>query len=84
MAVAPTAGLAARCWRPCAAVTAIWADVLLDRTPDWLPALRYVVLFGGLAAAAALAVADRLGATRRTLAEGLPSPWPRRQPLPVE
>ena len=56
-----------------AAVSAIWAYALLNRTPDWLPALRYVVLFGGLGAAAALLVADRLGATRRTLAEGRPA-----------
>ncbi len=44
-----------------AAVSAIWAYALLNRTPDWLPALRYVVLFGGLGAAAALlpGVADR-------------------------
>jgi 4-amino-4-deoxy-L-arabinose transferase-like glycosyltransferase len=55
-----------------AAVSAIWAYALLNRTPDWLPALRYVVLFGGLGAAAALLVADRLGATRRRLADGGP------------
>jgi 4-amino-4-deoxy-L-arabinose transferase-like glycosyltransferase len=54
------------------AVSAIWAYTLLHRTPDWLPALRYIVLFGGLAAAAALLVADRLGAIRRTQAEGRP------------
>jgi 4-amino-4-deoxy-L-arabinose transferase-like glycosyltransferase len=54
------------------AVSAIWAYTLLNRTPDWLPTLRYVVLFGGLAAAAALLVADRLGATRRAPAAGGP------------
>jgi 4-amino-4-deoxy-L-arabinose transferase-like glycosyltransferase len=43
-------------------VTAIWSYALLNRTPDWLPWLRYCVLFCGLAAAGALLVADRLGA----------------------
>ena len=28
------------------AATGVWAFVLLDRTPDWLPALRWVVLAG--------------------------------------
>jgi 4-amino-4-deoxy-L-arabinose transferase-like glycosyltransferase len=36
------------------AMTAVWAFVLLDRTPDWLPWLRYLVLLGGLAAALAV------------------------------
>jgi 4-amino-4-deoxy-L-arabinose transferase-like glycosyltransferase len=49
------------------AVSSIWAYALLNRTPDWLPALRYVVLFTGLGAAGAVLVARRLGATRRTL-----------------
>ena len=31
--------------------TAVWAYVLLDRTPDWLPWLRWVVLLAGVAAA---------------------------------
>jgi 4-amino-4-deoxy-L-arabinose transferase-like glycosyltransferase len=42
------------------AATAIWSYVLLNRAPDWLPPLRYIVLFAGLGAAAALLVADRL------------------------
>ena len=56
------------------AVTAVWSFVLLNRTPDWLPALRYAILVAGLAAAAAIAVAPRLGdvagtpARRRALA----------------
>ncbi len=29
-------------------VTVVWAFVLLDRTPAWLPWLRWVILFGGL------------------------------------
>jgi 4-amino-4-deoxy-L-arabinose transferase-like glycosyltransferase len=35
-------------------VTAAWAFVLLDRTPGWLPWLRWVVLLAGLAGAALL------------------------------
>ncbi|KIF72057.1 glycosyl transferase, partial [Streptomyces sp. AcH 505] len=34
--------------------TAVWSYVLLDRTPDYLPWLRWAVLVGGLLAAAAL------------------------------
>jgi len=37
------------------AVTAMWSYVLLSRTPDWLPALRWVVLLAGLLVAAAVA-----------------------------
>jgi 4-amino-4-deoxy-L-arabinose transferase-like glycosyltransferase len=43
-------------------VTAVWSCALLNRTPDWLPWLRYCVLICGLGAAGALLVADRLGA----------------------
>ena len=35
-------------WQPCLAATGVWAFVLLDRTPDWLPALRWVVLAGAV------------------------------------
>ena len=31
--------------------SAVWAYILLDRTPDWLPWLRWVVLLAGVAAA---------------------------------
>ncbi|MCX5213668.1 glycosyltransferase family 39 protein [Kitasatospora sp. NBC_00240] len=44
------------------AVTAIWAYVLLGRSSDFLPWLRWAVLIGGLAAAAALLLAGRLSA----------------------
>lgn len=43
------------------AATGVWAYVLLDRTPDWLPALRWVVLGGSIVVALLLAV----GAQRR-------------------
>jgi hypothetical protein len=44
------------------AVTGVWAFILLDRTPDWLPALRWIVLAGSVVVAAILAVgAHRLG-----------------------
>ena len=36
------------------AVTAVWGYVLLARTPDWQPWLRWVVLVGGLLAAGAV------------------------------
>ncbi len=42
------------------AVTALWAYVLLNRTPNWMPALRSVVLIGGLALAVVIAVAPAL------------------------
>ena len=44
------------------AATGVWAFILLDRTPDWLPALRWIVLAGSVVVAAMLAVgAGRLG-----------------------
>ncbi|MCF3125448.1 glycosyltransferase family 39 protein [Streptomyces arenae] len=43
------------------AVTAVWAYVLLGRTPDYLPWLRWAVLVVGLAGAAGLLCAGRLG-----------------------
>ncbi|HXX90848.1 MAG TPA: glycosyltransferase family 39 protein [Acidimicrobiales bacterium] len=42
------------------AATAVWSFVLLSRAPQWLPALRMLVLVGGLGAAGALAAAPRL------------------------
>ncbi|MER5947573.1 glycosyltransferase family 39 protein [Streptomyces sp. NPDC001904] len=42
------------------AVTAVWGFVLLGRTPDHLPWLRWVVLIAGLAAGLGLALAGRL------------------------
>lgn len=42
--------------------TGVWAFILLDRTPDWQPWLRWVVLIGSIVAAAVIAVgAHRLG-----------------------
>ncbi|MER5438294.1 glycosyltransferase family 39 protein [Streptomyces sp. NPDC002790] len=40
--------------------TAVWGYVLLGRTSDYLPWLRWVVLIGGLVAGAGLALAGRL------------------------
>ncbi|WP_029108168.1 glycosyltransferase family 39 protein [Mycobacterium sp. URHD0025] len=37
--------------------TGVWAFVLLERTPDWLPALRWIVLIGSVVTAVALAIA---------------------------
>jgi 4-amino-4-deoxy-L-arabinose transferase-like glycosyltransferase len=39
-----------------AAATGVWAYVLLDRTPDWTPWLRWVVLAGSIVAALVIAV----------------------------
>ncbi len=43
------------------AATGVWTYVLLDRTPDWLPALRWIVLAGSIVIAVLLAA----GAHRR-------------------
>jgi 4-amino-4-deoxy-L-arabinose transferase-like glycosyltransferase len=40
--------------------TAVWAAVLLSRSAEWMPALRYVVLATGIGSALAILVADRL------------------------
>jgi 4-amino-4-deoxy-L-arabinose transferase-like glycosyltransferase len=46
------------------ATTGVWAFILLDRTPTWLPALRWIVLIGSIAVASVIAVgANRLGRT---------------------
>lgn len=36
--------------------TGVWAFVLLDRTPEWLPALRWIVMIGSVLTAVALAI----------------------------
>ena len=41
------------------AATGIWDFVLLDRTPTWLPWLRYVVLVAGVVVAVALLIGTR-------------------------
>ncbi|MEV7613233.1 glycosyltransferase family 39 protein [Streptomyces sp. NPDC089799] len=43
------------------ALTAWWSYVLLSRSPDYLPGLRWAVLAGGLVAAGGLAAAGRVG-----------------------
>ncbi|MFC9620458.1 ArnT family glycosyltransferase [Streptomyces sp. NPDC056930] len=42
-------------------VTALWSYVLLGRAADYLPWLRWAVLIGGLAGAAGLLIAARIG-----------------------
>ena len=56
---------------PAVAATAAWAYVLLNRSPDWLPWLRWTVLVGGLVAALGLLFVARSGAGSRSLAAGL-------------
>jgi 4-amino-4-deoxy-L-arabinose transferase-like glycosyltransferase len=42
--------------------TGVWSYILLDRTPDWLPALRWIVLVGSIVVASVIAVGvHRLG-----------------------
>ncbi|OBB03613.1 glycosyl transferase [Mycobacteriaceae bacterium 1482268.1] len=51
--------------------TGVWAFVLLDRTPDWLPVLRWIVLTGSVVAAVLLVVgAQRRGRAVAALAAG--------------
>ncbi len=53
------------------AVTGVWAFVLLDRTPDWMPALRWVVLGGSVVVAVMVAAgAQRKGRAVAVLAAG--------------
>jgi 4-amino-4-deoxy-L-arabinose transferase-like glycosyltransferase len=40
--------------------TVVWSFVLLDRTPAWLPWLRFLVLFAGIAAASLVAAGPRM------------------------
>jgi hypothetical protein len=58
-------GLAGRITAGAAIVaTALWAYVLLDRTPTWLPWLRWVIVIAGVAAAAAVLAAPYLRGRR--------------------
>ncbi|MEQ4610807.1 glycosyltransferase family 39 protein [Streptomyces cavourensis] len=50
------------------AVTVVWAYVLLGRTPEYLPWLRWAVLVGGLVGAAGLLVVGRVGGRSLALA----------------
>ncbi len=53
------------------AATGIWAFILLERTGDWLPALRWIVLAGSVVVASILVVgANRLGRATAVLAVG--------------
>ncbi|SEH70240.1 4-amino-4-deoxy-L-arabinose transferase [Mycolicibacterium rutilum] len=55
--IAPRVTLAAM-----SATTGIWAFILLARTPDWWPALRWIVLVGSIVVASVLAAGvHRLG-----------------------
>ncbi|WP_200258091.1 glycosyltransferase family 39 protein [Streptomyces sp. HSG2] len=54
-----------------ATATAAWGYVLLNRTPDYLPWLKWLVLVGGLAAALGLVFVGRLGSRLALAAAGL-------------
>jgi 4-amino-4-deoxy-L-arabinose transferase-like glycosyltransferase len=47
--------------------TAVWSYILLDRTPDWLPWLRWVVLAAGVLGAAAVLAGPWLSFRRLVL-----------------
>ncbi len=51
--------------------TAVWAFVLLDRTPTWHPALRDVVLVGGVITAVVLAAGPRLWGENRAVGRAM-------------
>ncbi|MEZ3181110.1 glycosyltransferase family 39 protein [Streptomyces pimonensis] len=51
--------------------TAAWGYVLLNRTPDYLPWLKWLVLVGGLVAALGLVFAGRVGRRVALAAAGL-------------
>ncbi|WP_240677130.1 glycosyltransferase family 39 protein, partial [Actinacidiphila soli] len=53
------------------AVTAIWSYVLLNRSADWYPGVRYAVLIGGIVAALGLLLAARLGRQLALASAGL-------------
>ena len=55
--------------------TAVWADVLLGRTPQWLPGLRFAILAAGVVGAVALVAVGGLSGSgwRRALAAGIAS-----------
>jgi 4-amino-4-deoxy-L-arabinose transferase-like glycosyltransferase len=58
-------GLAGRITAAAAVLaSAVWAYVLLDRTPDWLPWLRWVIVAAGVAGAAAIIAAPYLASSR--------------------
>ncbi|MFI8089031.1 ArnT family glycosyltransferase [Streptomyces sp. NPDC086080] len=50
--------------------TAAWGYVLLHRTPDYVPWLKWLVLVGGLVAALGLVLAGRVGRVGRRVALG--------------
>ena len=47
-------------------ITAVWSYVLLDRTPGWLPWLRWVVLAAGVAAGLAVLAGPQLARLARS------------------
>ena len=76
-------GLAGRITAAAAVLaSAIWAYVLLDRTPDWLPWLRWVTVAAGVAGAAAIIAVPYLASSRERV-DALGRPRRSRQVLLV-
>jgi 4-amino-4-deoxy-L-arabinose transferase-like glycosyltransferase len=58
-------GVAGRIVAACGILaTAVWAYILLDRTPDWMPWLRWVIVLAGVAAAGLVLAGPWLAANR--------------------
>ena len=58
-------GVAGRIVAACGILaSAVWAYILLDRTPDWMPWLRWVIVLAGVAAAGLVLARPWLAANR--------------------
>ncbi len=58
-------GVAGRIAAACGILaSAVWAYILLDRTPDWMPWLRWVIVLAGVAAAGLVLAGPWLAANR--------------------
>ena len=78
-------GLAGRIAAACGVLaSAGWAYILLDRTPDWLPWLRWVILVAGVAAAGLVLAGPGLAAyALETVSRGARGwRWPQRRRPP--
>ena len=58
--------------------TTWWSFTLLERSPDWMPALRGIVLFGGIVATVALLIPFRSARVAGAVLIGADRRWARR------